>query len=172
MPLYRDSTILHNRINDRRDNITNAMIALIQGQYSRSWARVLRDCWKFDLVHGKRRMVVFGKNLTKFVFAFAYFLMLANSNTKYDDERKTQEPRFGNMGLIAIISSFLLYDLYTIIYVITKMLKVGKGCCNKKKTSGRNDNYRTRRLEYKFKWYEFVGPLASLASHVSFFDNF
>lgn len=143
------------------------MISLIQGRYNRNWSRVLRNCWDFDLIHGKRRVVVFGKNLIKFLFAFVYFLFLSSSKTRFDDSRKNEEPRFEDHGFFWLIAGLLFYDLYTLMYVFMRMFKIGKGCMNRNDVSGRNQNYRTRRLEYKFKWFEFLGPLCSIGSHVS-----
>ena len=116
-------------------------------------------------------MVVFGKHLIKFVFAFTFFLFLSNSKTKYDDSRSREEPRFNRAGFIALICGLFFYDLYTLVYVFIRMFKVGRGCFNRQLVSGRNTNYRTRRLEYKFKWYEFVPPVCSIVSHVSSFTK-
>jgi hypothetical protein len=117
-------------------------------------------------------VIVFGKNLIKFIFGLCYFFFLSSSKTKHDDIRKFEQPRFETIGFNAVLLGFLFYDLYTIIYVIMRMIKVGRGCFNKNPTSGRNLNYRTKRLEYKFKWFEFLGPLASISSHVSLNFNF
>jgi hypothetical protein len=49
------------------------------------------------------------------------------------------------------------------------MNKVGRGCCNKKATSGRMDNYFTRKIEIGFRGIEFIPPGFFLSSFVIFF---
>lgn len=129
----------------------------------RSWENSIKGYWDFDVMHAKRNIVVLGKHITKFVFALAYLLFL----TTWVKQNGKEQARFSSMGLVYIVASFLFCDLVTLILVFLRMFKVGRGCFNMNRTSGRNDNYFTRRVDFRFRWFEFLAPLISVASHVS-----
>jgi len=71
-------TVFDNRLILRRVNLTNNMLQIIEGRYQNSWSKMFAQMWAFDLINGKRKVLVMVKNITKLLFVLFFAFVLSN----------------------------------------------------------------------------------------------
>lgn len=117
------------------------------------------------------------KNITKILLVLSFTFVLSNIDDPSTLATRTNHGQSGNaflreLSLTLLIGIVFASDLSTFLYVCVRFSKLGRGCCNRRAVSGRAANQRNRELEYRFRWFEFVGPAAGMLSLVTLICEF
>lgn len=161
--------VFDSRLALRRVDLTNNMLQIIEGRYQNSWTKMFEQMWSFDIINGKRKLLVVVKNSTKLLLVLLFTFFLSNFNPALlpSTEMRDSDRLMMELSATLLLGVVFASDCATLIYVCARLAKIGRGCCNRRAISGRMSTQRNRDIEYKFRWYEFLGPVSAMLSNVN-----